>query len=138
MIGMGLSWSHQCRPRPESRIIMNKENIRPFSWGAVIGAAATLAVLFSTNWMVTGSAATTAARVSADQAMVDSLAPICAAQFRAEPDSDKLLGDLKQLDSWKQYQFVQDRKWSTMPGAAKPSDSDVAKECARLILASNP
>lgn len=117
---------------------MNKEHIRPFGWGAVIGVIATLAVLFSTGWMVTGSAATTAARDSANQAMVDSLAPICATQFRADPNGGKLLGELKDVAGWKQYQFVQDQKWSTMPGADKPSDTDVAKECARLILAANP
>ena len=116
----------------------NKDHVRPFGWGAVIGTIATLSVLFATDWMVTGSAATDAARVSANQAMVDSLAPICVTQFRADPAGGKLLGDLKQVASWKQYQFIQDQKWSTMPGAAKPSDSDVAKECARLILAANP
>lgn len=114
---------------------MNKEHIRPFSWGAVIGAAATLAVLFSTGWMVTGAASTTAALASANQAMVDSLAPICVTQFQADPANGTLLDELKKVAGWKQYQFVQDQKWSTMPGAAAPADSDVAKECARLILA---
>ena len=116
----------------------NKDHVRPFGWGAVIGVVATLAVLFATDWMVTGSAAMTAARASANQAMVDSLAPICVTQFRADPASGKLLEDLKEVASWKQYQFVQDQKWSTMPGADKPSDTDIAKECARLILAVNP
>ena len=117
---------------------MNTENIRPFGWGAVIGAGATLAVLFATDWMVTGSTATTSARVAADQAMVDSLAPICATQFRRDPANAGLLADLKQVPDWKQYQFIQDHNWSTMPGADKPSDAEVAKECARLILAANP
>ena len=117
---------------------MNKEHIRPFSWGAVCGAIALLVVLFSTDWMVTNSDATTEARASADKARIDSLAPICVTQFRADPDTIGLLAELKQVTEWKQYQFVQDHKWSTMPGAEQPSDNDVARECARLILAANP
>ena len=116
----------------------DKGHVRPFGWGVVIGTIATLGVLFATDWMVTESAATDVARASANQAMVDSLAPICVTQFRADPAGGKLLGELKQVANWKQYQFVQDQKWSTMPGADKPSDTDVAKECARLILAANP
>ncbi len=117
---------------------MNKEHIRPFGWGAVCGAIALLVVLFSTDWMVTGSVATTGAQASADKARIDSLAPICATQFQADPANVSLLADLKKEADWKQYQFIQDHKWSTMPGATKPSDTDVAKECARLILAANP
>ena len=116
----------------------NKDHVRPFGWGAVIGVIATLGVLFATDWMVTESAATDTARASANQAMVDSLAPICVTQFKGDPSGAKLLGELKQVAGWKQYQFVQDQKWSTMPGADNPSDSDVAKECARRILAANP
>ncbi|MBC8159567.1 MAG: hypothetical protein H8E94_09585 [Alphaproteobacteria bacterium] len=117
---------------------VNKEHIRPFGWGATIGVVGTLIVLSWTDWMVTESVAMDAARDSANVAMIDSLAPICVTQFKADPASSKLLADLKALDSWKQYKFVQDQKWSTMPGAADPSDSDVAKECARLILAMVP
>ena len=116
----------------------NKDHVRPFGWGAVIGTIATLGVLFATDWMVTGNAAADATRASVNQATVDNLAPICVTQFKADPARGKLLDELKKVAGWKQYQFVQDQKWSTMPGAAKPTDSDVARECARLILAANP
>ena len=79
----------------------NKDHVRPFGWGAVIGVIATLGVLFATDWMVTESAATDVARASANQAMVDSLAPICVTQFRADPAGGKLLGELKQVAGWK-------------------------------------
>jgi hypothetical protein len=117
---------------------LNKEHIRPFGWGAVIGGVATLAVLFATDWMVTSSASATSARNLVNQALVENLAPICVTQFGADPAKVALLVDLKQMDSWRQYTFIQDQKWSTMPGAAKPTDSAVARECARLILAANP
>jgi hypothetical protein len=116
---------------------MNKEHIKPFGWGAACGAAGLLVVLFATGWMVTASSAASDARSLANKAMVDSLAPICVSQFRADPANGQMLAELKAADSWKQYQFVQDGGWSTMPGAEKPADSDVARECARIILAAS-
>ncbi len=114
---------------------MNMEKIKTLATGAGFGIVATLIVLSMTGWMITASAAGTEARASAAKAMVDSLAPICVAQFEANPENGQKLTELKGVDSWKQYQFVQDQGWSTMPGAEKPSDSDVARECVRLILA---
>lgn len=112
---------------------MQREHIRPFGWGIALGAAALLALLFATGWMVTASAASDAARASAEKAMVENLAPICVVQFKADPQNAKFLEELKAQSSWKQYQFIQDHGWATMPGS-DGSDSDVARACATMIL----
>lgn len=112
---------------------MQKEQIRPFGWGVVAGAIALLALLFATDWMVTASKASTATRTAVDQAIVDNLAPICVIQFKADPNGPELRAQLEKESSWKQYQFVADHGWSTMPGAKEPN-TDVARVCAKLIL----
>ena len=114
--------------------MMKIEEIKTFVWGSVVGAVVLFVVLLSTDWMVSASASETVARESANQAMVDSLAPICVTQFHADATTDTLRAELEKTNSWDRPQYIQKHGWSTMPGAEKPAERDVAVECARLIL----
>lgn len=112
---------------------MRKEDIRPFAWGAAVGAIALPVLLLWAGWIVTGSSAREAATQMTRAAVVDNLAPICVAQFAADTARDQRLTEMKALDSWKRDDFVRENGWATMPGSTSP-DSRVAEECARRLI----
>ncbi len=112
---------------------MKKEMMKPFFWGAGIGAVVLLIVIFATGWVMTSSSAETKAKQAAEKAVVDHLAGICVAQFNQDPDKGTKLYELKKLEVWKQGDYVKKQGWATMPGD-KEADRDVADECAKRIL----
>ncbi|MCY4591858.1 MAG: hypothetical protein OXE86_15130 [Alphaproteobacteria bacterium] len=111
---------------------MNKEHIKPFTAGAVVGAIALSIVMFSTGWAVTSSTSHTNARKMSQDAVVENLAGICVAQFEGAADKDGKLDKLVQTESWKRGRYVSDQGWATMPGSESPT-RDVAKVCAQRL-----
>ncbi|MBI4182501.1 MAG: hypothetical protein HY521_00720 [Proteobacteria bacterium] len=111
---------------------MKKEEIRPFIWGAVVGAIGLPIVMFSAGWVVTSGSARDSASQMTARAVVDSLAPICVAQFPQDANRERWLKELKTIDSWKRGDFVKDKGWATMPGSTS-ANGDIADECARRI-----
>ena len=108
---------------------MRKESIKPFVGGMVIGAIVLLIVIFSTGWVVTSSSA----EEMGEKAVVDRLAAICVAQFQQDPNSEERLKELKETNSWKRDEYVEEGGWATIPGDESP-DRKVAEECARQLM----
>jgi hypothetical protein len=111
---------------------MTKEYLKPFLWGMAAGSVILLIAIFSTGWVMTSSSAEAEAKQMSSEAVVARLGTISVAQFRQDPDGEKRLEELKDLDSWKQVDFVKEQGWAIMPGEEK-ADYEVARECARLL-----
>jgi pimeloyl-ACP methyl ester carboxylesterase len=107
----------------------------PFLWGAATGAIALAIVGFSWGGWVTGATAQQRAGARAELAMVESLAPICVAQFQKGPKAQASLAALKGTDRWQQGDYVSKGGWATMPGSTTEPNRDVAAACAEALLA---
>jgi hypothetical protein len=68
----------------------------------------------------------------AQKAVVARLAPICVEQFNQDSEKDQKLKKLKETDSWKRENYVEEQGWATMPGE-KEADNLVAVKCAELL-----
>jgi hypothetical protein len=112
---------------------MKKEYMKPFAWGMAVGMVVLLIVAFSAGWVVTRNSAKAMAHEVSTTAVIDRLAPISVAQFMQDPNREARLKELKELDSWKRAEYVQDQGWATMPGEEK-ADRSVADECARRLV----
>ena len=116
---------------------MNKEYIKPAAWGVVGGAIAVLIVAFSTGWVVTSSSARSMAEQMTENAVVASLAPICASKFEQAAKTDNtLIAALGAVDSWQRDTHMMKNGWATFSGATEPN-RDVAEACAKLLSASH-
>ena len=112
---------------------MKKESVKPFVGGIVVGALVLLIVIFSTGWAVTSSSADKKAEEMVEDAVIDRLASIGIAQFHQDPDRETQLNELKETDSWKRGDYVEETGWATMPGDESP-DPKVADEVARQLM----
>jgi hypothetical protein len=88
------------------------------------------------GWVTAGTAQKTA-ETMAKSAVIERLAPICVAQFNLDPDKALKLGEMSELTSSKQRQFVVDQGWATISGVEKP-DRRVATACTNLLLEMSP
>jgi hypothetical protein len=95
-------------------------------WGLVVGAA--IAMIIGFAWGGWTTAATT--QKMSEEAVLDSQAAICVAQFMKQPNHEKKLKELRELDSWKRAEFVEKGGWDKMPGQEKAEDYAVARACA--------
>ena len=111
---------------------MKKQQIKPFAWGAVVGAIALPIAMFSTGWVVTSSSANANAKTMSQSAVVESLAAICVAQFQEAVNKEESLSELMATNSWQRKNYVSDQGWATMPGSDAPA-SRVAAACAEQL-----
>jgi hypothetical protein len=88
---------------------------------------------FAWGGWVTGGTAKSMAEKMAGDAVVKRLAPICVVQFNRDPGKDQKLKELKEASTYQRGEYVEKQGWATMPGEEK-SDSNVAEECARLLM----
>ncbi len=103
-------------------------------WIAVGAIILTLFLGFSRGGWMLGSSAQTLADRSAQDAVVERLAPICVAQFNQDPLSNEKLSEMKALTtSTRRASYVKDQGWATMLGEADP-DNRVAIECAQQLM----
>ena len=100
---------------------MKKDYIKPFALGLGVGAVVLLIVIFSAGWVVTNGSAETQAKLIAQEAVMAHLAPIAVAQFMQDPNRQERLKEMKELDSWKRGEYVQNQGWVTMPGSESPN-----------------
>lgn len=112
---------------------MTKENLKTFLQGAAVGAVVLAVGALWGGLAMTKGSAMTLARAEAAAAVVDHLAPICAAQFARTADTKQMRKDLAAEQSWNRGDFVKAKGWATMPGSDTPND-DIARACADLIL----
>ena len=104
--------------------------------GLVVGVVATVVIGFSTGILLLGSTATKNAEVAAQTAMVQALAPICAAKFEEAANADNgLVTSFAAVKSWQRDNHLIEAGWATFPGGAEPNN-DVAEACAKLLKTS--
>ena len=82
---------------------------------------------FGFDWMTQGSA-----RQLANKVVVENLAGICVAQALAAPDAESALKQFKDLQSWKQREYIETARWAIMPGS-ELSENRVAELCATKL-----
>ncbi|MFQ5852098.1 MAG: hypothetical protein ACE5JU_16120 [Candidatus Binatia bacterium] len=112
---------------------MRVESIIPFMWGFVIGAVLLLIVIFQTGWVVTSSFSRANAEEMTKEAVLDSLSPICVAQFRQDADAAEKLKRLRGASFWDRGGLIEKWGFATMPGESK-ADRKVANKCAEELL----
>jgi hypothetical protein len=101
--------------------------------GLVVGVAATLIIGFTTGALLLGSTAAKNADVAAQTAMVQALAPICAAKFELAANAENgMIADLAAVKAWQRDSHLLEAGWATFPGGAEP-DNNVAEACAKLL-----
>ena len=111
--------------------------------GAAIGALLLIALGF--NWVggygfgwTLGGSVDKIARQRAEVAVVNALAPACAAKLKARPDAAVMLAALaKETTGWsRRNEFKDDESKAliTIPGETYPS-TDLADACTKLALA---
>ncbi|MDH3280943.1 MAG: hypothetical protein OEQ18_07415 [Gammaproteobacteria bacterium] len=101
-------------------------------WSALFAIVVWSAVGFSWfgvgfDWMTQGSA-----KQLSTKAVTESLATICVAQAQAAPDAESALQQFKDLQTWKQREFIETARWAIMPGS-ESSQSGVAELCATKL-----
>jgi hypothetical protein len=111
-------------------------SLKVLIWSCVACIVLTIIIGFTLGGWVTGGTAQNMAEESAEKAVVDRLAAICIVQFKQDPEKDKKLEELKKTDSWERRDYVKKQGWATMPGE-KEADSEVAEECAKLLMQSS-
>jgi hypothetical protein len=72
------------------------------------------------------------ARERTEIAVASVLTPICVQSFMKQTDATKKLTGLKEIDSWRQREFVEKGGWATMPGSNTPAEG-VATACAEAL-----
>jgi hypothetical protein len=98
-------------------------------WSALGLIILTIIMGFAWGGWVTGGNA----QKMADEAVVQSLAPICVGQFNQDPESALKLEALKKLNAYQRDDYVREQGWATMPGEEQP-DSKVSDACAKLLI----
>jgi len=118
------------------RLSKAQPSLKVLIWSCVACIVLTIIIGFTLGGWVTGGTAQNMAEESAEKAVVDRLAAICIVQFKQDPEKDKKLEELKKTDSWGRRDYVKKQGWATMPGE-KEADSEVAEECAKLLMQSS-
>lgn len=113
--------------------IFQGESLKRLLQGGVLGAIATIGVGFYWGGWTLGSTAEKMANLRSDTAVVAALAPVCAANFRALPDSEAKTIALSKVNSWKRRDEFP-KELVTLPGESYPS-SALADACYALLLA---
>ena len=106
---------------------------KPFSLGALAGAALLAWVGFDALGWKLNSAAETLATRKADAAVVSAFASICRDQFVKGADYSVRLEALNKIERYSRGDAVAKAGWATMTGAKEPR-SGVAQECAELLI----
>ncbi|PYM64240.1 MAG: hypothetical protein DMD79_06920 [Candidatus Rokuibacteriota bacterium] len=102
-------------------------------WTCVASAVLTMIIGFSWGGWVTGGTVRTTAEITALDAVVKRLAPICVVQSGSDPAKARKLIALKEESSWQRGEYVGKQGWATMPGELEP-DGKVAEACAKLLV----
>ena len=111
---------------------MNSKNIQLILGGAAGGAVVLAIIGFAWVGWVTGNTAQQMAATTAENAVVDRLAPICVEQYNQDPEKDQKFKSMMEMNAWERHGYVADQGWATMVGEKDPTDK-VSRKCADLI-----
>lgn len=106
-------------------------------WSCLASVILTMAVGFWWGGWVTNSTALKMVSDGSKSAILNRLADVCVAQSELDIDKGQKLVDLKAASSYQRGEFVATQGWATLPGDTKPN-SQVASQCAKLIVEANP
>ena len=113
---------------------MNIEKLKPFGWGAAVGAVLILILAFSTGWVVTSSTAKQNAEERAEKSIDKQMAEVCVYQFEQASNTQKKMKKMAEMDySWDRAEYIREQGWATMPGDDSAS-SGVADNCAKRLM----
>lgn len=98
-------------------------------WIALATAILTMIVGFTWGGWVTGGNA----QAMSENAVIQSLTPVCVGQFNQDPEKAVKLEELKNMSSYQRDGYVEDQGWATIPGQEQPN-SKVADACAKMII----
>jgi len=108
-------------------------------WGAVVGAVACVIVGFSWGGWVTGGTARKDAATAAHDAVVVALAPICAAQYRAQSDGPAKIAELAKASSWERGSVVEKSGYAHSSRAPRSAESSLpTRSWRRLLISCHP
>ena len=94
-------------------------------WGLICGAVIATIIGFAWGgWTTSGTSQT-----MTKEAVLASQAAICVAQFMKQPNHEKNLKELGDVDSWRRAEVIEKGGWDKMPGQEK-ADYAVARACA--------
>jgi hypothetical protein len=105
-------------------------------WISVVVIILTMIVGFNWGGWVTGGTARRMGEATAQDAVVQRLAPICVVQYTQDLGKIQKLRELKATKAYQQDDYVKEQGWATMPGEDKP-DNKVADACAKLLVEIN-
>jgi hypothetical protein len=106
-------------------------------FGAIIGTIV-LTIFVGFNWggWVTGGTAQRMSEATAQDAVVQRLAPICVVQYSQDMGKIQKLRELKAAKAYQRDDYIKEQGWATMPGEENP-DNNVADACAKLLVQLN-
>ena len=103
--------------------------------GAVIGGVVTGFVGFSGFGWTFESKAKDMAKASANAAVIEALAPICADNFQHAADATKNKVALMKASPTEQVTFIVQGGWAKFPGSNSSNNPAVAEACAKIVVA---
>lgn len=106
-------------------------------WYCLAAVVLTMVIGFWWGGWVTNATAQKMVSDGAKSAVVNRLANICVAQYNLDATKEQKLTELKALSSYQRGEYAGKQGWVTFAGDEKP-DSQVAGQCAKLIMDANP
>ena len=106
-------------------------------WSCIASIVLTMIIGFWWGGWVTNAAALKMVSDGSRSAVMNRLADICVAQFNLDTDKEQKLVEMKAASSYQRGDYASTQGWVTFAGDTKP-DSQVAAQCAKLIVEANP
>jgi hypothetical protein len=116
-----------------SKALLDDYSLKRILLGAAIGAAITAYVGFTGLGVMSESSAKEMAKKSANAAVVEALAPICADNFQHAADATENKVALLKISLSEQGSFIEKGGWAKFPGSNTSSTSAVAQACAKMV-----
>jgi hypothetical protein len=118
--------------------MLNDQSLMRIALGFAIGATVTGFVGFTALGWTLESKAKDMAKSTANAAVVEALAPICAEKFQTGSDASRNTVALAKINATEQAAFIVQGGWAKFPGNSSNNtiqDAAVADACARKISA---
>jgi len=106
-------------------------------WSCLASVVLTMMVGFWWGGWVTNATAQKMVSDGSRSAIINRLADVCVAQFNLDPAKAEKLTEMKAASSYQRGGYAVTQGWVNFAGDEKP-DSQVAAQCARLIVEANP
>jgi hypothetical protein len=116
-----------------SKAMLDDYSLKRILLGTAIGAVITVFVGFNGLGVMLDSSAKEMAKKSANAAVVEALAPICADNFQHAAEATKNKAALMKISSPEQGSFIEKGGWAKFPRSNTSNTSAVAEACAKML-----